>query len=1109
MLRKAVTKVALTLATAVMFVTLSVTNALAQGSTGRIQGRVTSNGQPVASAQVTVVGTSLGNITDAQGRYFINEVPAGLVTIRAASIGFRTTEVTNQRIIAGNTITQDFVLEQTAVELEALEIRGDRNPLVPRDQVSSRAIVTGETIDKLPMDNAQNIVKLQPGVISTGTGANDFSIRGSREGEEAVYVDGVPIRRIQNGTSNTIELPTNALAQLDVTTGGISARFGGAQSGVINYVTRTGGTSWSGSASFQTDQLSPKKLSQGFNRAELSIGGPVPFLNNLSYFGALAAEGYKYGTQLNQTLQDVYYPQYVPIGIDTVIRLARTNASGASGCSSGVGATCDSVDIVIPNFVDFDNGSKVPGRQDDEIVMTNRLTYGLGRGSKLDLSYFYNRGQTVTSSVTNPDNQNGSRGSTNMFTLGGYFLLNQSADRQIALDTRVSYMRDFNQGGTLDIGWLRDHEFPMFGFNFGNLDFAVDDLKDRFPVNDIQILARRSNLIPTHLDNVIPVVDNTPYAGLTARSGAAGLSQSLRLNPYLSRPSTQGLGNPTQSWSSTDRWYYTGSIDYQMTRFNRVQLGGEMSVEDDKSMAVGTTSGASNASHYTPRFGGLFVTNRLDIGDVVLEGGVRMDYFDPNAYFARVPGYVFNVPDSLKADAYTVVAGEEPFLDRVVPLEDCGGAATAAERTNAITGEVVCKNNFIATKKRTVFSPKLAVSFPVTASSTFRLSYGQNTQPPKLTGTGGILGQQLGDLTGGINTNASFGREVDIPRTVAFEAGYRQLFSGNTVVDVAAYSKTTRNALSNRKLPFVDPVDGAPIYLNVLVNADYSLIRGAEMKVDHRFSQIADLSLSYTFTDARGTGSDPSSYTGIFARSTSNVGVTFGTPVAAPDILLPLDQSRAHNIATILSVQLPSDYASGNSVANAILGDLGIFATGRLASGLPYTLLENQGNGQTGPPTAAGQEGTLAESLNASRTPMEKRFDLRLTKGFTVMGKSLRGFVDARNPFNIANTNAVWLETGQITNNLRRETVLKDAMADANLDGDILVDDFNILTENTENAVNKYMLLQAESRFGNGDGIFTVAEQRALYGESFDRGSGPQAFRNSPQLLRLGLEINF
>src|SRR5262245_31912437 len=285
---------ALTLVVPLLAAALAAQSALAQGSTGKVVGRVTdAAGQPIQAAQVSIDGTNRGNITDARGNYFINEVPAGLVRIVAQRIGYQTVVVADQRVLAGQTMTLDFKLEQAAVQVEALVVQGERNPLVPRDQVSSKAIVTGETIDQLPMDNSNSIILLQPGVVNTNEGR---TIRGSRPGEEAVYVDGVLVRRYgreipnTNGVADTepLELPTNSLAQVDVTTGGFGARFGEAQSGVINYVTRTGGSRFSGTAALQTDRIAPVDWTNGLSRGELSIGGPLT--KNLTYFLATVAE---------------------------------------------------------------------------------------------------------------------------------------------------------------------------------------------------------------------------------------------------------------------------------------------------------------------------------------------------------------------------------------------------------------------------------------------------------------------------------------------------------------------------------------------------------------------------------------------------------------------------------------------------------------------------------------------------------------------------------------------------------------------------------------------------------------------------------------------------
>ena len=60
---------------------------LAQGSTGKIEGRVRDQaGAAIANAQVIVVGTAFNAVTNPQGYYFINNVPASTVC-PSASIG--------------------------------------------------------------------------------------------------------------------------------------------------------------------------------------------------------------------------------------------------------------------------------------------------------------------------------------------------------------------------------------------------------------------------------------------------------------------------------------------------------------------------------------------------------------------------------------------------------------------------------------------------------------------------------------------------------------------------------------------------------------------------------------------------------------------------------------------------------------------------------------------------------------------------------------------------------------------------------------------------------------------------------------------------------------
>jgi Ca-activated chloride channel homolog len=90
--------------------------------TGRVVGHVRDQaGAPVANAQVFVVGTALTALTDPKGYYHFAAVPEGRAQIRAAFIGYKSAQAT-VAVRAGRTSTQDFVLEQTAVQMQELTV---------------------------------------------------------------------------------------------------------------------------------------------------------------------------------------------------------------------------------------------------------------------------------------------------------------------------------------------------------------------------------------------------------------------------------------------------------------------------------------------------------------------------------------------------------------------------------------------------------------------------------------------------------------------------------------------------------------------------------------------------------------------------------------------------------------------------------------------------------------------------------------------------------------------------------------------------------------------------------------------------------------------------
>src|ERR671910_1119528 len=187
-------RVAQSLALAAVVLALGAGTLLAQGSTGKIEGRVRDQaGAPIANAQVFIVGTAFNALTNPQGYYFINNVPAGTVNVRAAFIGYKSTQVDGVKVLAGQTGTVDIQLEQTAVQIQEITVVQQTQPLVPRDEVTSKQPIDGQFTSNLPVDRLNSVLTLQPGVVAASPSGNTISIRGGRTQEAVTYIDSVPV----------------------------------------------------------------------------------------------------------------------------------------------------------------------------------------------------------------------------------------------------------------------------------------------------------------------------------------------------------------------------------------------------------------------------------------------------------------------------------------------------------------------------------------------------------------------------------------------------------------------------------------------------------------------------------------------------------------------------------------------------------------------------------------------------------------------------------------------------------------------------------------------------------------------------------------------------
>jgi len=1096
---------------------IGASSLFAQGSTGKIEGRVRDQaGAPIANAQVFLVGTAFNALTNPQGYYFINNVPAGTYSVRAAFIGYKSTQVDGVKVLAGQTGTVDIQLEQTAVQIQEITVVQQTQPLVPRDEVTTKQRIDGEFTSNLPVDRLNNVLALQPGVVASPSN-NTLSIRGGRTDEAVTYVDGVPVSPGYRGGNNVgslgteLTVATGSMEEASVTTGSSSAEFGNAQSGVISVQTKTGGSSYTGSFGYESDEPFGKNTSLGFNRFQGSFGGPIT--RNLTFFLSGALEGNK---SVSSGIDAQKSPIFVQAGIDTMVAVPSTVGD----------PTADTTMIPVYNYAayrgdcsDFENsadpeiasnyglscqGGRTPYSARTTYQMNGKLNYTFGTGSRIAFSALASQfqGRTFTQNrdltariltyqnLYNPQALVAFQQQSQVFTLNWTQNLSKSTERALALETYLSYQTDQTLSGPMTTEGEASSRDPFGGFLIGPMDFLFDF--DNFPLNEELVNNYRQNLAgsrrsPLDLENRVQYATTDVYRnnayGLYNRGSAGADMQFYDV----------GIGQPLATrliMYREHRWVGKANLDWQFDRYNRLKFGGEFTHYD-----IGNYSHQLDDQIFSDVFlekplrYNFFAEDRLDLGDVVLVAGLRYDWYHTKAkrpvgfpVITTHPNYDPSNPDAF-------------FNDPALFAED---------------------------KSHNYLSPHVQVSFPVTERTNFRLSYSHQVQAPDF----GVVLQGINSDINLTNTNNVYGSDVDFGKSITFEFGVRHAFNDDMVLDFAAYNKDNLSNAANRLISLADPTTGVNGNVRLLTNADFGNTRGIDVRLDRRFGNLFNGTLSYSFMDAKNTGSDPDTYIDFGSRVLNSIS---GGNQPPPQAVLPTDFNRPHTLAAAASLTFPNDWNQGSTVGT-ILQNVGVYATFRYASGTPYTACSL---GATDQDVVSGDncDREFPQGLNQSRLPSFKNLNLRLTKGFGLGGLDLTAYLDARNVLNFTNIIQVFTQTNDVRNLDEEENEFaanaEEVQAEAVESGVPVSEDGTIdltfggltdrrqgcsswvTTDGVAAAPNCVALIRAEQRFGNGDGLYDEAEQRNASNSLYNTIRGIHNFTGDPRRMRVGLEVSF
>ena len=189
------------------------TPSVARAQAVSIIGRVTEekSGRPVEQAQVNIVGTTVGTLTNTDGRYALRGVRAGAYQVRVLRVGYAESKQT-VTVIADQPTTANFVMATVAMTLEPVvtTATGDQRRIEIGNATSN--ISVAKVVQSAPIASANDLLNSRAAGVSvtsgtqTGTGAR-IRIRGtnsiSLNNEPIWIIDGIRMTSA-NGSFSTV-----------------------------------------------------------------------------------------------------------------------------------------------------------------------------------------------------------------------------------------------------------------------------------------------------------------------------------------------------------------------------------------------------------------------------------------------------------------------------------------------------------------------------------------------------------------------------------------------------------------------------------------------------------------------------------------------------------------------------------------------------------------------------------------------------------------------------------------------------------------------------------------------------------------------------------------
>jgi outer membrane receptor protein involved in Fe transport len=652
----------------------------------------------------------------------------------------------------------------------------------------------------------------------------ELNIRGGRADEAGYYIDGVEINDpITGGLSTT--LSPRSIIEVDIMKSDFGAQYGNAMSGIVNVITKSGMPNYFGSIEYVTDEFLGDGFkglrSTGSSLWSLTLGGPIIPKNRnlLQFFGTFEYQfdrdpNPSYNSEKLRDIANSIWPKFREIEVNYIRQLQHKSLL------EGDAIIEESKKLLLyePSW-NTSRPGQLPNGSQRRIGWNEKMTLNLddiifnfgGISSRTD-GYIRQSSYALMNAFHNPFTLTNNDYYT--FRVTWYPQLKTFVEGQVSYFRLYSEMMDpvhrdrifdygnpyknplFTNYSSLPLDLLHGLRIPMDGY----LGIFA------FPGRVYNGYSKRNTSFWQFNTNITHAIDNHHIK-------FGGEYKIYQLRQYSISPLALSvipdslqriiLTNPDLLDSAQQQYVFYNYTVREVDTYGYDFFGREVDSKDYNRIK-------RNEGPKEPIYGALFLEDRWELEGLIINAGLRWDYFDPNTKSLK------NILDIFHTE--------------------------------------INDESFEPTHPKSNVSPRLRIGFPVSDKIYVFANYGTFIKVPPMKllymGIDKIYSHPYEGLTYRIFSNPNLGFE----KTKQFEIGINYTFSEYLICNLQTYYNEMSGQVGLRSID---------TSIHIYQNSDISKSKGFEISIEVKRWKNFTGKINYTLSSAWGTASEALTYANI------------------------------------------------------------------------------------------------------------------------------------------------------------------------------------------------------------------------------------------------------